>query len=202
MDTKEKVSLNLTEFASNTTLHGLNKACEANSHILRRTIWIILLICAIGAYLFITTTSILKYYSFDTNTKITQTTVKELEFPSVSICQQNQFAKSLVENDPHLHFWVEYLELHPHTTLTNEEKQNASQILDTIPLWNAFAPLPANFLSRCEFEGRPFECDDYFTVEMSEISVCATLMSWDIREGLGPWKTDTPGYSFGLSKSS
>ena len=197
MDNKKR-ALNLADFASDTTLHGLNQACEVNSSIFRRVVWISLLLGAIVAYLYLMITSTLKYYSYDTNTKITELPETELEFPSVSICQQNMFAKALVQNYPDLRFWIEYLELHPNAILTSEEKQNATNILNKHTLWYSFAELPPIFLSRCQFNGRTFKCEDYFTVELSETNACAIIMSETIRKRFGAWKTDTQGFSFGL----
>ena len=201
-DKKEEAStLKLSNFASNTTLHGLDKTCEANSHIIRRCIWIVLLLSAIAAYLFVMVTSVIKYYRFDTNTIIVETTVKSLKFPSVSICQQNQFSESFVQqNDPLMRYWMEYLEMHRPNTLTPDEITNATSVLENTLLINAFAGLPPNFLSRCEFDGEPFDCADYATVEQSEMSNCATIMSGTIRDRMGPWKTKRPGFSFGLGR--
>ena len=184
----------------NSTLHGLNKTCETNTSHLRRIVWIMLLFSAIAGYLFLMTTSILKYYRFDTNTKITETTVKQLDFPSVSICQQNQFAQSLVQNDPQLRYWVEYLELNPLDTLSLEDIDNATSVLRNYPQYQAFTRISSSFLRKCQFDGSPFECADYFTIAMSELSMCATLMSGSVRDRFGPWITETPGYSFGLGK--
>ena len=198
---EEEESLSLTDFASNSTLHGFNKTCDANSNIIRRTVWIVILISAVGAYVFLMITSILKYYRYDTNTKISELTAKQLKFPAVSICQQNQFDESFVQNYPHLRYWMQYLETNLPYNLTADERDNATNVLEQHILWNNLAQIHPNFMKRCEFDGMPFECADYFTYQMSEISMCATFMSRAVRDRLGPWKTNNPGYWFGLSKS-
>ena len=105
-DKTEKRCLGFTDFASTSTLHGLSKTCDTESNIIKRMVWTIVLLGSVAIYLFFVVTPVLKYYSYNTTTKITETTVKELAFPAVSICQLNQFAETLVQNNTLLRYWI------------------------------------------------------------------------------------------------
>ena len=198
LDRTEKSSLSFNDFASKSTLHGLNQTCNAETSIIKRIAWTLLLLSSVAVYIFFVATSVLKYYSYNTNTKITETSVKELEFPAVSICQQNQFSETLVQNNTLLRYWLEYLELNPLTSLTVEERENATNVLQTLTLWQAVTIPHPSFITKCKFEGKPFDCAEYFTIETTEIGMCVTFMRRDVRDRVGPLKTKTPGFSFGL----
>ena len=54
-DSKEKETYNISTFVSETTLHGLPKACSSKSY-LRRAFWILLVLCmftALGVCLYL-----------------------------------------------------------------------------------------------------------------------------------------------------
>ena len=85
-------------FASNTTLHGLRYAVQNGLSIPRRSIWLLFLCAAAGAYTYNSTLSIKRFVSRPTKTVITQETPTDgLKFPAVTICNLNKFMKTKID---------------------------------------------------------------------------------------------------------
>ena len=81
------------EFVGNTTLHGI-RYVFMKRHILMRLIWLVLLLTSGGYYIFTVYRAFNKYYSRPINTVLSTKHLKEMEFPAVTICSLNLFAKS------------------------------------------------------------------------------------------------------------
>ena len=81
------------DFTDNTTLHGI-RYVFMRRHILVRLIWILLLLASGGYYVFVVYNAFSKYYGRPINTVISTTYLNQMDFPSVTICSLNLFAKS------------------------------------------------------------------------------------------------------------
>ena len=82
------------EFTDSTTLHGL-KYVFKRRHFLVRSIWILLLVALFTYYVLTVYRAFSKYYSYPINTLVTtKQDLKEMNFPAVTICSHNYFAKS------------------------------------------------------------------------------------------------------------
>lgn len=81
-------------FVANTTVHGLRYVFESPSRI-ARTLWLVLLLTAIGLYVFFVQQSLSKYYSNPVSTEFTEVIPElgMLTFPAVTICNLNRFVK-------------------------------------------------------------------------------------------------------------
>lgn len=91
------------EFVDSTTLHGL-KFIFIKRHILVRLIWVVLLMTSAGYYISTVYRAFNKYYSRQINTVVSKKYLKEMDFPAVTICSLNDFAKSklyMKDDDPH-----------------------------------------------------------------------------------------------------
>ena len=77
---------------SNTTLHGI-RYVFTKRHIVIRLTWMILLLTSAGYYILTVYEAVNKFYSRPINTVIGTTHVKEIDFPAVTICPLNFFAK-------------------------------------------------------------------------------------------------------------
>ena len=198
---KRTRAVTLSEFSESTTLHGLNRTCNVSSHKAKRLVWLVILFAMVGVYIFIAISSIITYFNWESVTKIAKTTKKELEFPSVSICFQNLWSRSMFEGRPEAEYWVRYLETHSYRDLTENERVNATRALDINLYHEAAARL--NFqtlLERCEFDAEVFDCEERFIWQNSESSSCVTFMIPADRERYGTPVIRTPGMLFGLSK--
>ena len=81
------------EFADSTTLHGLHYV-SMKRHFLVRIIWLILLLASGSYYIFTVYRAFNKYYQHPVNTVLSRTYPDEMDFPAVTICPLNLFAKS------------------------------------------------------------------------------------------------------------
>ena len=88
------------EFADNTTLHGI-RYVFMKRHILIRLLWLAVLLTSGGYYSFTVYKAFDKYYSRPISTVLSRKHFKEMDFPAVTICSLNLFAKSklLVTDD-------------------------------------------------------------------------------------------------------
>lgn len=90
------------EFADNTTLHGI-RYVFMKRHLLFRLIWLVLLLSSGGYYIFTVYRAFNKFYSRPINTVIKTKHINEMDFPAVTICSLNLFAKSklfMTDNNP------------------------------------------------------------------------------------------------------
>ena len=90
------------EFVDSTTLHGL-KFVFIKRHIFVRLIWAVLLLTSAGYYMYTVYRAFNKYYSRQINTVVSKNYLKEMDFPAVTICSLNDFAKSklyMKDDDP------------------------------------------------------------------------------------------------------
>ena len=83
------------EFVDNTTLHGIRYVFKKR-HILIRLIWLVLLLASGGYYIFTVYRAFIKYYERPINTVVSKNDLKEMDFPAVTICSLNAFAKSKI----------------------------------------------------------------------------------------------------------
>ncbi|KAL9970018.1 hypothetical protein ACROYT_G022327 [Oculina patagonica] len=83
------------EFVDNTTLHGI-RYVFMKRHILIRLLWLVLLLTSGGYYIFTVYRAFNKYYSRPINTVLSRKNLKEMDFPAVTICSLNLFAKSKI----------------------------------------------------------------------------------------------------------
>ena len=84
------------EFTDNTTLHGI-RYVFMKRHLLVRSVWIMLLLASGGYYLFIVYSAFHKFYSRPINTVISTMHLNKMDFPAITICSLNFFAKSKLE---------------------------------------------------------------------------------------------------------
>ncbi|KAL9970020.1 hypothetical protein ACROYT_G022329 [Oculina patagonica] len=83
------------EFVDNTTLHGI-RYVFMKRHILIRLLWLVILLTSGGYYIFTVYRAFDKYYSRPINTVLSRKHLKEMDFPAVTICPLNLFAKSKI----------------------------------------------------------------------------------------------------------
>ena len=83
------------EFTDNTTLHGI-RHIFTKYHILVRLIWLMLLLASGGYYISTVYRAFNKYYNRPIHTIVRHKNVEKMEFPAVTICPLNMFAKSKI----------------------------------------------------------------------------------------------------------
>ncbi|XP_072050271.1 LOW QUALITY PROTEIN: acid-sensing ion channel 4-B-like [Amphiura filiformis] len=93
---KTNYKLEFKEFGGNTTLHGLRYVADSEMHILRRFVWLLILI-GLGVWLSLgISDSVKKYLNRPISSVITMNYVNNITFPAVTICNYNLWRASIV----------------------------------------------------------------------------------------------------------
>ncbi|XP_068699535.1 acid-sensing ion channel 2-like [Montipora foliosa] len=91
------------EFANDTSLHGIRYVFMKRRHFVIRLIWLVRLLSSAGYYIVTVYRAFNKFYSRPINTIISTKHLTKMEFPAVTICPLNFFAKSKLfvkDDDP------------------------------------------------------------------------------------------------------
>ena len=83
------------EFVDNTTLHGI-RYVFMKRHVVIRLLWLVLLLSSGGYYIFTVYRAFNKYYNRPISTVLSRKNLKEMDFPAVTICPLNLFARSKI----------------------------------------------------------------------------------------------------------
>ena len=196
----EKASGTLSKLVENTTLHGLNHACSSTANRIRRLLWLLLLLSMTAGYTAIAIHSFLKYYQYDTATKISHKTVTELDFPAVSICHPNLISRSLIDDDPDLRHWLLRLQRAENVAslnLTTAETEDARAVMGRYNLASTIVSNSRNMLLYCRIN-ELLDCGHLFYDTMSEAVACLTFNGQYIVDEHGTVTTTQPGQRHGL----
>ena len=185
-------------FGTNATLHGLNHICALTSTRGRRGVWCVLVSIMFVLYSILAAYSISEYVQFDSTTKISTLFRTSMQFPAISICQQNIIPKSYTRNFPDLEHWIEYEQMHTFDNMTKSEETEARAVLRKHLLAYAFQASSFDFTESCMFNQEELDCAELFRPQMSETTGCYTFMAQDLIEKYGEKRSTTPGYPFGL----
>ena len=83
------------EFVDNTTMHGI-RYVFMKRHVVIRLLWLVLLLSSGGYYIFTVYRAFNKYYNRPISTVLSRKNLKEMDFPAVTICPLNLFARSKI----------------------------------------------------------------------------------------------------------
>lgn len=85
-------------FGSRTTAHGL---CQIDSSTTktRKVFWVLLSLAALGVSARNIVGLVQEYFTFPVTTEVRVVYESRLEFPSVTVCNMNQFKRSRLHND-------------------------------------------------------------------------------------------------------
>ena len=190
-------------FSDETSLHGFRNAMHSKYASYRRLIWAAILLLAIAGYLYLLTISVQKYYSYTSHTRFTRNYTTSLDFPAVSICEQNVFPRSTLASYQGLEKYIVHYQLNTTHTLTDQELQMSKELLGNISLTDIIlSPIWTfeKYYLLCRFDGVPISCREYMTPGMSEESLCFTFQSEEFVEKRGRLQSTRPGYQHGLSE--
>lgn len=79
---------------NNITIIGLNKILDYKSTGIRQVLWSSLMIISFGFFCFQVQDRISYYYTFETITRLRFLPIKELRFPTVTICNENKIIQN------------------------------------------------------------------------------------------------------------
>ena len=87
----------IENFGQNTTLHGVQGICKKSSHPAQRIVWLVVLSAGLCLYGVVSFISISNYFKYESITKISTTSVGDLDFPAVTFCDQNTIPISTLQ---------------------------------------------------------------------------------------------------------
>ncbi|XP_006818455.1 acid-sensing ion channel 1-like [Saccoglossus kowalevskii] len=95
---KALVRQRFEEFATETTLHGMKYVINSKHGKLRRVIWSIIVLSMLVVFTYSTINSFVRYGKYNVSTVIQINYVSDLTFPAVTLCNYNQYRKSVVNS--------------------------------------------------------------------------------------------------------
>jgi len=84
----------LRVFCSDVSIVGLRYVANPSASLLRRSLWILLLVAGAAFTTFQIQHQIRRYFSWPVNVDITEDYQEEMTFPTVTICNENRVSKS------------------------------------------------------------------------------------------------------------
>ena len=152
----------------------------------------------LGCFVATTVGSVLRYYRYESTTKIERVPVKQLDLPAVSICSGTEIARSTLNADPEAIHWMTEVMLNFDQLNTTDIEQARAAFRRHNMLWTIFAHLP-RMIRSCKVN-RLFDCRHLFGYDLSDQGICITLQSYEIIEEHGTLKTSNPGAVDGFGK--
>ncbi|KAH7968657.1 hypothetical protein HPB52_010513 [Rhipicephalus sanguineus] len=84
------------QFAERCTAHGFNRI--ASTHRLRRMLWVVIVVVAVGGFLYHISFLTSNYFSYPIMTATEEVHAEELHFPAITVCNLNLLRKSTFED--------------------------------------------------------------------------------------------------------
>ena len=170
-----------TIFSEKTSLHGVRSIGDPDYRILRRLLWIVLLLICTGSFLFNLIKCITRYTSYPSTVSIDVIPHTALTLPDVTICNSNRIRKSFMENPNSQSYFS------PATDI-----ETSGQVPDIFKLFaNAIDPMES-FISKCSINMIDFDCKDNIQLTSTFNGFCYTLSPLN-------YPLNVSGPSFGLN---
>lgn len=198
----------LLTFTTDTTLHGLKNACKRNTHMIRRILWVVVILCMVVGCTVMITRSTIKYLEFESLTSTTKLLNTSLDFPSVTVCNFNMHKLSVTLS--------KYPQAFRYNTLLNKkglQGLNATEELELVALGEVLKNIslgrymedvkftPRDMFVNCYFNYGSINksCWDFLTPLYTDRGICQTFQSKEFIAKHGAIKVAQPGPNFGLT---
>eukprot|EP00058_Branchiostoma_floridae_P010491 XP_002595979.1 hypothetical protein BRAFLDRAFT_96752 [Branchiostoma floridae] len=169
------------EFATGTTLHGLNKIADAPNWG-ARLIWLCIFLGCFGYAAYLITETVLSYLSYDTVTDVSFKFEESLDFPAVTFCNFNKYALTKVARDEKVNVYLEPLYAFPKewamvgTGMSMEDgptpTPSPTPFLPNLASITTYAGFQLDTaLIRCTWRGEPCDASN-FTHSLSQFGNC------------------------------
>lgn len=90
-----------SEFCDGTTIHGLRQIFGTNRpNVLHRAIWVVIWVLMFSICIYLCIGTVKRYSEANLITGSTFESTRDLEFPAITVCNNNMFRKSKVTNSP------------------------------------------------------------------------------------------------------
>ncbi|XP_078618008.1 acid-sensing ion channel 1B-like [Branchiostoma floridae x Branchiostoma japonicum] len=169
------------EFATGTTLHGLNKIADAPNWG-ARLIWLCIFLGCFGYAAYLITETVLSYLSYDTVTDVSFKFEESLDFPAVTFCNFNKYALTKVARDEKVNVYLAPLYAFPKrwamvgTGISMEDgptpTPSPTPFLPNLASITTYAGFQLDTaLIRCTWRGEPCDASN-FTHSLSQFGNC------------------------------
>ncbi len=166
-----------------------------------RICWILLLLAFCCALAVLVANTTVRYFSYRVTTSITVAEESPMEFPAVTICNNNRYRKSVITQYPDIaqHIRSKYRGLVPvNFTVTEEFRRRAAAVDYEELLKNASHPF-SEMILYCSFAWKAIPCETLTTTVVTSWGHCFTVNSADvIRARGGPLPVKTAGTNYAL----
>ncbi|GFO14491.1 acid-sensing ion channel 1-like [Plakobranchus ocellatus] len=175
----------LGDYIQSATIHGIAQAKGPHYYLLRRPLWLFLVLLMAVVLVWILVNQISMFYKHPVRTVTKVTLNNELTFPAVTLCNLNQHIKDRVPDNPLiqqvLFYQSEYAAIsrgyyHHHNTsnldnLTDVSGEELRRIL------RESAPRLDEFLLQCRWQMNFYKCEDLFKIMHTDFGTCYTFNS-------------------------
>ena len=194
------------DFTNDTTLHGLRNACKKGTNIMRRVLWIVVILgMSVGCIVMIAQ-SIVKYVRFDSVTRTSKLLNASLELPAITVCNINVYKASVMLQKYPMIYSYQVLQNKGIENLTPEELNQMQEIATQMqniqlkPFMEEVSYTAEEMFVDCHFlystESKP--CSAYLTPLFNNRGKCYTFHSQDYIKKNGPVNVIQPGPSYGV----
>ncbi|CAD5126520.1 DgyrCDS14629 [Dimorphilus gyrociliatus] len=185
-------------FCNETTFHGIKNIFAKESSLFRRIGWILIVFGAIFLFIFQVVKRGLDYSKKEVTDSVQVIYAKSLQFPSVTVCNQNQFRmKSTVELEVYKYFNNLY-NTNTNGTASHNQYLPRNMNDDAKYVYNYIGHQQSDFLFNCHWNGK--ECpSQYIAQTITEFGICFTFNSPRSSYPLQPVTVTEPGMEKSLS---
>ncbi|XP_064610984.1 acid-sensing ion channel 4-B-like [Liolophura sinensis] len=178
----------LHEFTQDTTLHGFRYIWLTGAFRLRRLLWFALLLCGTGIMCYQIIDRIIFYYSWPVNVNVEVNFNRSLNFPAVTVCNQNSFRATAAASDGRYRL-IE--SLYTEDTASLNLSQYMAEDISLGDLFVGAAHKKEDLIVQCMWDGTPCSAANFTTI-LTDHGVCYTL------EGDGSLNVNSAGAENGL----
>ncbi|CAC5411235.1 unnamed protein product [Mytilus coruscus] len=175
-DVKTKRFKALKDFSDQTSFHGLRYVAEETTFPHRRILWLILILVCFGASVYQISDRVIYYNRWPVTVNLGVNYNKTLQFPAVTICNQNAFKATLAEK----YGWYKMIEK-MFTTQSGVDELLQDSFYGNITLESLYLNTThqkEDLIFSCLWKGKTCKSDDFKTV-LTDHGVCFTWNSND-----------------------
>ncbi|OWF42348.1 Acid-sensing ion channel 1 [Mizuhopecten yessoensis] len=163
----------LKDFAEGSTFHGLRYVAHQGSFIGRKLLWLMMICACTSVLVYQIVDRVGYYYGWPVTVNVRVNYNTSLQFPSITICNQNAF-KASISNQLNRYRLLESMYTHPDTFNENDLARFNDQNLTLEDLFLQSAHQKEDFITRCFWKGLPCTTADFNTT-LTDHGVCYTF---------------------------
>ncbi|XP_070553623.1 acid-sensing ion channel 4-B-like [Ptychodera flava] len=185
----------IDEYANDTTLHGLKYAVNSKYGAFRRTVWALVVAVMVAIFTASMVNAFMEFQKREVSTVIKINYVSDLDFPAVTICNYNQFRKSVV-NESGEEFLKLAFPIYGPVNVSGidwDGEFNESRNYNMTEAAIHSAHQLEQMLIHCNWKGSEICGPEDFTQSMTDFGVCYTF-----NDIVPPRKVQQSGTSSGL----